>query len=90
MEKIVQLIESVGAKIGGLLKLNFDALYIGIACIALALILLVLIIVIIAVSCKKRKKKKATKATAEKPLVKDEQPAPVEPAKAEEQPATEN
>ncbi len=89
MEKIVQLIESVGAEVGGLLKLNFDALYIGIACIALALILLVLIIVIIAVSCKKRKKKKAAKAAAEKPVVKEEQPAPVEPAKAEEQPATE-
>lgn len=89
MEKIVQLIESVGAKVGGLLKLNFDALYIGIACIALALIILVLIIVIIAVSCKKRKKKKAAKVAAEKPVVKDAQPAPVEPAKAEEQPATE-
>ena len=89
MEKIVQLIESVGAKVGGLLKLNFDALYIGIACIALALIILVLIIVIIAVSCKKRKKKKAAKVVAEKPVVKDEQPTPVEPAKAEEQPATE-
>lgn len=89
LEKIKSFVEGVGEAVNGFINLGIDALYVGIACFALALILLVLVIVIIVVCSKKKKKKKASKAVDKKveetPVVADE---PVED-KVEETPVKE-
>ena len=61
LEKVKSFIEGVGEAVNGFVNLGMDALYVGIACFALALILIALAIVIIVVCAKKKKKKKANK-----------------------------
>jgi uncharacterized protein YegP (UPF0339 family) len=79
MEKIKDFFESVGSTVNGWFNLSIDALYVGIACLALALIILVVAIIIIVVCAKKSKKKKALKT--EKPA---DQNANAEPVKETE------
>lgn len=79
MEKIKDFFESVGSTFNGWFNLSIDALYVGIACLALALIILAVAIIIIVVCAKKSKKKKALKT--EKPA---DQNASAEPVKETE------
>ena len=86
MEKIKDFFEAVGSTVNGWFNLSIDALYVGIACLALALIILVVAIIIIVACAKKSKKKKALKA--EKPADQNVSAEPVKEAETVKEPVS--